>query len=182
MGGVSVTIEWGGYEPYVPIVRQPLGEVPRKEARAEFKKLMSEKEQRIAALTELLRVNGLELSATDEGLQDLNDWFVKEVERDSDHPERLLSRWYGVVNDMALFVGDVMISRYPNLKWVMYEWGAKNMSYHRHVIMGFTNVANPKYNVDVDILIATIGHRAIKGLEVDPQYFVRLLREAQKNA
>jgi hypothetical protein len=182
MGGATVTVEWGDYHPYQPIVAKPLHEATRKEAREEFDKRMAEKPQRIEALRELLRLNSVELQPSDEGIQKLNDWFAREVEPNPEQQGRLQSIWYAVINDMALFLGDVMIDRSPNLQWVMFDKGKKDVSFQRHVIMGFSKVPNPKYNVDVDLILSTYGHRIIGGNDVESDEFVAVVREAQEDA
>lgn len=173
MGSVALTVAWDNYEPFRPGVWGSLNELPRRDARAAFKKLMNEKAARIEALRRLLKANGLDLSHDDASIQALNDWFGERVERDPQEPRRLRPLWYAVVNDIALFLGDVMISRYPGLRWEFFTWGKKNVSYQRHVIMGFSRVPNPKYNVDIDALVATYGHRIVSGLDVEPDEFLR---------
>lgn len=166
-----MTVSWDGYSPFDPGVRQPLQEVTRREARAAFKLLMAAKSDRIEQLRELLRVNGVSLSTDDDGLQKVNDWFRAEVQGDA-ATLRLENIWYAVVNDLALFLGDVLRERHPQLQWVMFDKGVRDAAYQRHVITGFTKVANPKYNFDVDQLLATYGHRIISGQEVATNKFV----------
>lgn len=166
-----MSVHWGEYAPFDPGVTRPLHEVSRHEARAAFQRLMAAKAERIAELERLLLLNGVALSSDDDGLQRLNDWFRSEVEGDP-ITGRLLPLWYAVVNDVGLFLGDVIIERNPNLKWVMFDKGARDIAFQRHVIMGFSGVANPKYNVDVDRLVATYGHRIIAGEPVEADAFV----------
>jgi hypothetical protein len=161
MGGRAVSVIWDGYEIYDPGVSGPLNTLPREEARRGFDALMEAKPGRTEMLRRLLKANGVELTGTDAGLQDLNDWFRASVEADPGNPGRLLPGWYSVVNDVALFLGDVMIERCPGLRWEFFTGGKKNVSYQRHVIMGFSRVPNPKYNVDVDRRVATYAHRIV---------------------
>jgi len=93
-----------------------------------------------------------------------------------------MSIWYAVVNDIALFLGDTMIERCPNLAWVMFDKGKKDISFQRHVIMGFSKVPNPKYNVDVDLIIGMYGHRIVGEKDDDAERFVGMVREAQADA
>ncbi len=55
-----------------------------------------------------------------------------------------------------------MIERHPNLRWEFFTWGAKNVAYQRHVIMGFGS-EDPKFhtNIDIDRNVATYGHRVV---------------------
>ena len=177
-----MTVQWGEYQPYVPVVPKPMHEATRKEARAEFDKLMAEKQQRTEALRSLLNHNGIELRSSNDGLQELNNWFAREVEPSPDQPTRLQPIWYAVVNDIGLFLGDTMIERGPNLQWVMFDKGQTDMSYQRHVIMGFAQIPNPKYNVDVDVVVASYAHRIVGGKEIDNERFVKMVEEAQKDA
>jgi len=176
-----MTVLWDAYTPYVPEVRQPLREVTRREARGAFNRLMAAKAERIDELRRLLASNGLVLSSDDEGLQRVNDWFRAEVEK-GETPGRLRSVWYAVVNDLALFLGDVAIERCPGLEWVMFDKGAKNVAYQKHVIMGFTKVANPSYNFDVDRVLATYGHQIIAGEEVPSDAFITWISSVEAKA
>jgi len=161
---------WDGYEIYHPGVFGPLHTLPRAEARRAFNQLMNAKPGRIQMLRRLLRANGVELAGTDAGIQDLNDWFLANVEADPGKPGRLLPAWYSVVNDVALFPGDVMIPRCPGLRWEFFTWGKKNASYQRHVIMGFTQVLNPKYDIDIDAAVAAYAHRIVASRGSVPHY------------
>lgn len=67
----------------------------------------------------LLAANGISLGEDDAGVQRLNDWFGKNVEARTDRPDRLRNLWYAVVHDVALFLGDVLISR--QLETIMAE-------------------------------------------------------------
>jgi hypothetical protein len=158
---VAMTVAWDDYEVYYPGAFGPSNTLPRPEARRAFDLLMEAKPQRIGMLHHLLNINGVELSSTDPAIQGLNDWFRLNVEADPDKPGRLTPDWYSVVNDIALFLGDVVIERCPGLRWEFYIWGRKNISYQRPVIMGFTRVPNPKYNIDIDAAVASYGHRIV---------------------
>jgi hypothetical protein len=166
-----VSVVWDGYVPFDPGVRAPLQGLPRREARGAFERSMSEKAERIQMLRGLLQANGVVLEGSDEGVQALNDWFRANVEPNPLEPGRLRNLWYAVVHDIALFLGDVMIERAPGLRWEFYTWGKKNASFQRHVIMGFSRVPNPKYNVDIDAAVATYGQRVVAGLAVNEDAF-----------
>lgn len=166
-----MSVVWGTYVPFDPGVDRPLHEVSRREARAAFDRLMDAKADRIEELRRLLDDNGVHLSADNAGLQSLNDWFRNEVEGHTESG-RLLPRWYSVVNDVALFIGDVIIDRCLGVSWVMFDHGKRDAAYQRHVLMGFGGVPNPKYNVDVDLLVATYAHRVIAGQPVEADAFV----------
>ena len=50
------------------------------------------------------------------------------VEEDPDNAGRLLSDWYSVVNDIALFLGELIIERHPQLHWSSAPRGASETS------------------------------------------------------
>lgn len=176
-----MSVDWGGYGPFDPGVTRPLHEVTKREARKAFQRLMTAKAERIAELERLLERNGVVLRSDDGGLHALNDWFRNEVEGEA-ATGRLRPLWYAVVDDLALFLGDVIIERNPGLKWVMFDKGVRDIAFQRHVIMGFSAVANPKYNVDVDRLLATYGHRIIAGEQVEADAFVAWVAAAATKA
>jgi hypothetical protein len=95
-------------------------------------------------------------------------------------PGSLLPDWYSVVNDVALFLGDVMIERHPNLHWEFFTWGKKNASYQRPVIMGF-GTEDPKFrtNLDVHRGVATYGHRIVAQRGSIPTYGTVTVRGAK---
>lgn len=148
----AMSINWGDYEPFDPGVDRPLHELPRREAKAAFEHLMAAKEARTGALRALVADNGFELDGSDAGVQQLNDWFRAHVEPNPTDPARLRSMWYSVVNDLALYLGDIIIERVPNIHWTFFDKGSKDVAFQRHVLMGFTRVKNLKYNVDIDLL------------------------------
>lgn len=176
-----MSVNWDGYVPFDPGVTRPLHEVTKREARGAFQRLLAAKAERIAVLRQLLKQNEVALSSEVEGLHALNNWFRSEVEGDW-ATGRLLPIWYGVVNDLALFLGDAIVATSPeNLKWVMFDKGSRDIAFQRHVIMGFS-VANPKYNVDIDRLVDTYGHRIVAGEQVETEAFATWVAAAASKA
>lgn len=176
-----MTVNWEDYQIYDPGTRGPLHELSRRDARAAFERLMQAKQSRIRMLQRLAKSNGFELDGSDGSIQDLNDWFRREVAADPDREGRLEGRWYSVVNDIALYLGDLMIERNPRLRWDFFTGGRKDASFQRHALVGFA-VSNPKYNVDIDRLVATYAHRTVAGAEVDEVAFWKWLRAADDQA
>jgi len=172
-----VTIERDGYEPYEPDVAGPPDTLPPAEARQAFKRCMATKLARLEMLSRLLKANGVEPGNSDAAVQDLNDWFYAHVEADPDQPGLLLPDWYSVVHDIALFLGDVMIERHPNLRWEFFTWGKTNVSFQRHVIMGFST-EDPKFrtNINIDCMVATYAHEIIEHGGSIPSYGTVLVR------
>lgn len=166
-----MSIDWDGYEPYDPGVSDPPRNLPRAEARRVFKHCMESKPARLEMLSRLLKANGVELTSADSSIQDLNDWFFANVEADPEQPGRLLPIWYSVCHDIALFLGDVMIERHPNLRWEFFTWGKTNVAFQRHIIMGFST-EDPKFhtNLDVDRSVSTYAHRIVESRGSVPTY------------
>ena len=167
----AVTIEWDGYEPYEPGVAGPPNTLPRAEARQAFKRCMETKPARLEMLSRLLKANSGELGNSDAAVQDLNDWFFAHVEADAEQPGQLLPDWYSVAHDVALFLGDVMIERHPNLRWEFFTWGKANVAFQRPVIMGFST-EDPKFhtNINIDRMVATYAHQIIESRGSVPSY------------
>ena len=171
-------MDWNGYEPYDPGVFGPPRKQTRAAAKAAFEKLMRSRVERKAALAKLLAANGIDLDASDAGIQQLDEWFRASVEHDPNaEPGQLKPMWYSVVNDVALFLGDVIIERAPNLEWKFFTFGKRDLAYQRHVIMGFP-VANLKYNIDVDLNVAIHAHRIVVGESEREDYLVYLVENA----
>jgi len=154
-------INWNSYQIYDPGVSGPAYTLPRAEARGAFKRLMAAKPARIEMLCQLLKANGMELSTSDDGLLELNVWFFANVEPDPEKPGRLLPGRYSVVNDIGLFLGEVMIERCPGLHWEFFIWGKTDIAYHEAVIMGFSQVPDQKFNVVLAQTIARFAHNVV---------------------
>lgn len=169
-------MEWRSYEIYNPgdEVTMPLHLLPRRVARTAHNKLMAERRTRRIALRRLLLDNGIVLRETLESIDELNHWFNLNVKIDGSG-ERLEPEWYSVVNDIALFLGDFIISQAPNLEWRIFVWGTKDMSYHRSVIMGFSKVPSGRYNLDLDWVIGISPYRDDFP---DNQFFRRIFNRA----
>lgn len=124
---------------------------------------METKDSRLEMLGRLLAANGVEPGSNDAAIQRLNEWFVANIEADPERPGRLRSEWYSITHDVALFLGEVMIERHPNLHWEFFTWGKTNVAFQRHVIMGFGS-EDPKMhtNMNVDRMVATYAHQIIE--------------------
>lgn len=163
--------DWDGYEPYDSGISGPPKTLPRAEARRAFKHCIETKPARLEMLSRLLKANGVELASADPSIQDLNDWFFANVEADPERPGRLHPLWYSVTHDVALFLGNVMIERHPNLHWEFFTWGKSNVAFQRHVIMGFST-EDPKFhtNIDIDRSVSTYAHRIVESRGSVPNY------------
>ena len=174
-------IDWTGYEVFDPGVDRPLHELPRREARAAYQRLMDVRHERIAELARLAATDGVDLDAPD-AVGQLDRWFLSSVEPNEAEPGRLRNIWYSVVNDIGLFLGERAIEGSGgSLHWAFFTAGKTDVAYQRHVVMGF-DVANKKYNVDFDLLVARHGHRIVSGEDVEPGYFDKILGNALDKA
>lgn len=92
---------WADYQPYVPPHAMPHAEMTRKQAKESYEHLMAARPERRQQLSSLLAV----------------------VVANPADPERLRNVWYAVVNDIALFLGDTVVSRAPTLRWDLFLAG-----------------------------------------------------------
>jgi hypothetical protein len=171
-----MSVHWNDYEPYQPPHSHgPWPELTRKQAREVFEHMMSAKAERIAQLRELLQKNGVLLGEDDESIQTLNEWFCDNVQPHPDIPGRPQNIWFAVATDIALFLGDVVIGRWPHLHWELFIWGKKNADYHAPVVMGFRNAANPRFHYNLFRNISGLAHRIAGGWrdEEDRSYFLK---------
>lgn len=133
-----MTVNWRSYEIDRPIVDHvSLNDAPRREARAEYDRLMRVIPDRLAMLRQLLADNSLTLGESDEAIQGLNDWVRNNVCADPENPSQVMPEWLSVVTDIALFLGEVMIARNPGLYWTFCDRPKRNISYQYPVVMGF---------------------------------------------
>jgi hypothetical protein len=176
-------MDWDDYEIFDPgpEVNRPHAELPRRDARRAFNRLMAEKERRKAELRKLVAANGIELDGSDGSIDRLEAWFRASVEGSSDEADRLKPIWYAVVNDIGLFLGDEVIRRAPNVGWVLNTFGRTNLSYHRAVLAGFNTPAK-NFTVDPELVVGNEGHEAITGERLPSGRFVGLVNSAVRHA
>ena len=180
MSSAENDIDWTGYEAFSLGVDRPLDEVDRADAREHFKLYVAAIPERRPALEGLLRRNGVELTSDEAGLEALNGWYVDHVRGD---PEamRLESWWYVVTTDISMWLGSYIQERVPHLEWQLVTSPKSDMSYQRPVLMGFRNVKNRKYNIDLELLVAGLGVRAVRG-QREYDYFDKVVRGALRFA
>jgi len=162
-----MNIDWGNYNPYIPLYSGLLGSMPRRQAKEEFDHLMTAREGRSRELSAFLATQDVVLTTDDEGIETLDSWFVENVELSSDNRERLQNVWYAIAVDIGLFMGDLIISQCSHLRWEFFIWGKRNVSYQRPVIMGFQEVKHPKYNVDIILALSAYGLRVASGKSME---------------
>ena len=176
------SVDWDGYEVWNPGVDRPLDEATRADSLAAYDRLMAAKAERIEMLRRLLEANGVVLDSSDEGIQALNDWFRRELEPDERAPTEPRPLWFSVISDIGLFLGDVLVERFPGLEWRIFDKGKKDVAYQRHVIMGF-DAPNPNYNIDPVMRVADYARDLLENPdEAEDDAFVGLLSWAEKHA
>jgi hypothetical protein len=176
-------MDWSDYEIFDPGVDRPLKEVSRAQAKTHFDLMMASREERREQLSRLVGRESLTLGSSDEDLLALERWFRRSVEPDPSASGRLEPTWYSVVNDIGLHLGEVIIERSGRvLRWELYLAGRKNVAYQRPVIMGFTGVANPTYNVDADLAVARYAHALVIGRDPDEGRFTLIVGDAVASA
>lgn len=114
----------------------PLREVPREVAEAVYAQLMAEKADRCAALEAEAIAAGVEPTPLGIGT-----WLKEKLAGAEDTS--------GIAVDLALWLGERIIARAPQLRWEMYVGVKKSTGYQRAVLTGFTRVDDPRYYVDV---------------------------------
>lgn len=163
----------------MPLESGELGGMSRKSASREYEHLMAQKSYRIDQLRKLLAANDIELTETLDGVRALEQWYVANVEPDPTGRFVMASIWYSVANDIALFLGDLLIQMRPHLRWDLYTWDKKNISYQRPVVMGF-KVPNPRYNVDFNRVVALYGRSIVENDDdMGPDLFVQMLTDKE---
>jgi hypothetical protein len=176
-------MEWHEYELYLPVRFGLHSALSRKDARVEYENLMAQKEQRIVLLADLVGHDGVTLDGSDESVQALNDWFIAHAEEDEVRRGFISGRWVSVAIDIALYLGETLIVRHPNLRWDFYTWGGKRADgYHQAVIMGFST-EDPKFhtNLALEAIVVGSGNAIVLG-EPARNQFVRLLAATGERA
>ncbi|MDR0482147.1 MAG: hypothetical protein LBH13_03150 [Cellulomonadaceae bacterium] len=134
----------------------------RRDARICFNHELKQIDLRIGQLRQLLRENGINLDDSDRSIQELNDWFVSNMQSSELYPDRLENYGYAIVTDIAMYIGNQLIIRSDHkLRWSLNIGGKKGFSYQRRVITGFSNGNYPNYEMDIDQTIAIYGVWAI---------------------
>lgn len=175
-------MEWGSYDHYLPLTLGLPSDMSRATALAEFEHLMSVRPERRPALEYLLDQNGIQLDTDDASISTVNEWFVEKIKP---YPENLLQPdpcWYGVILDLSLFLGDVMIERNEGLHWDVALWGGKrNARFQRAVGAGFPPLGMNIF-FDVDLRLAAYGMTLVQGRSLARDKFVTWLSRAHSMA
>lgn len=173
-----------GYSPQENMVRDPKT-LTRKEARREYDRWMELKAYRIQQLSCLLFKNGIEIDSSDEKIQRLNEWYItnvtEKIGRRRDEKWPLSELWYSISDDIAAYLGDVIIERQPHLYWELFIPRTKrDISYQQIVIAGYKSDQDGLINYSIcscprDVVVA-VGHNAVNhNAQTVQQRFVHLL-------
>ncbi|MGB1930527.1 MAG: hypothetical protein ACPIA2_17280 [Mariniblastus sp.] len=170
------------YALFDPKIERPLHELTRREATAAYEWFISQRDERIDILTQHARELGYELNGNIESvLENLHQLFIAEVHGEG-KAETPTAYVFSLCNDIALFISDRLILKAPQLHWGMFTAGKKDISYQRPVLQGF-NVANKKFNVDIDYVLCTYAYRLCRGGAVEEKdYFWRIFNSALSKA
>ena len=176
-----MTVNWVSYEPYRPLFEGDPRLMPRREARCEYNRLMGCKEEREDMLISLMCANGVGLTWDDDGVSAFDAWFTTNVELSQEDPSRLAWPWYGVSTDFGLFMGDLLIRRYPWIYWAFFTAGKRDWDYQWPVVMGF-RVQNPKYSLEFQRDVSSRGLALTRRRVRESGHFLKILQSAEFSA
>jgi hypothetical protein len=177
-----VGVGWGEWEPFADAVGQQLDEAERAGARRSFDALMAARSERRQQLGALLARSGITVTTQDPGLQALDDWYQSNVEALPTGTHPTISTLVRDRPGHRALPSGTRSSSAPNIEWRLFTHGRKDVSYQRPVLMGFSGVPNPRYNVDPETLVGIHGHRLSADLEEPGDLFLQVVRRATANA
>lgn len=139
--------EWGEYELfYFPgQAGVPHYEMSKGEAREFFEFAMREKGARIGRLVELASLNGYVVDESDAGVQRLNDFFVEHVTGDPSDVMIPRGRWLSVGYDISLFLGEIAVSRVPELRWDLVTKPRNVVGFQEPAVWGYVDYRGKEY-------------------------------------
>jgi hypothetical protein len=158
-----LTIDWDDYEPFDARVSGALRDAAREDAEAHFARLMAARPARVAALAALAGRHGVALEPAA-----LGAWLVEVL------PLADAARASGLVADVALWLGERIISLAPSLRWELFVAHKKATGYQRPVLVGFTRVADPRYYVDVAFMVASWAELAARRRAVKADFLATI--------
>jgi hypothetical protein len=182
-----LTVDWAGYALFTPLYSGAPAELSWQEARAAFDHLLDARRERIGELEGLLARNGVPSSYADgaPALQPVNDWLRLNIEPLPDRADELAPRWYSVLVDVALWLGEELIRRNPTLRWKMVDRPRRDASFQRAVLAGFRREPWPSYYVDIERLLSVYAHRLVDPVDGDSEpfdYFEELIETVGRDA
>jgi len=176
MPDAAATFDWGAWEPFDARLAAPLREVPREAAEDHFARLMAARAERIAALSALAARHHtpLEIGA-------LSAWLATSLRRAGATAIRD-PMWSGLVADVALWLGEQLISRSGTLRWQLFTSHKKATGYQRPVLTGFSKVADQHYYVDIAFMVASWAELAARGRAVQDDFLATIFDVTLRDA
>ena len=130
-----------------------LREADRAAAQVHFDALMASRARRFAELAALAQRNGTIDIAVDDAPLAVGTWLVPALAAAGPGATSIV-QWTSVIGDVALWLGDRMIARAPQLRWELFTSHKKATGYQRPVLVGFSRVDAEHYYVDIGHLVA----------------------------
>jgi hypothetical protein len=165
-------MNWGNYRPSGWVALQTASQLSRRDARRWFDNLMAESTARLAELERLTAQSGSVIDMTDAGIQELNEWFVCNVEPDPKSPGNMKPIWYSVCQDIMLYIGQTIVLRDAKLQWELCVAGRRNVAYQQPVIVGFEH----RPYLEVGRRVWTYGNRIVENKGSKPTYGIMRVR------
>ena len=149
----TVAIDFAGWSPLSLSVDGALRDAPRDVAQAVFDTLMQARPARCAALHQLAAHHGVtvEVVATEAGAHAMGAWLLPRLGPTLTPTD---VRGYGLAADLALWLGEGLITAAPQLHWTLLTSHKKSTGYQRAVLTGFGRVDDRHYYVDVAHFVA----------------------------
>lgn len=163
-------MDLSGYHPFAAGLTGPLREAPRALAQDHFDRLLAARPERRRQLGALWHRHGgpADLAALDaaDAPGRLGAWLVTALPAvvTDDLAQAAL------VVDLALWLGDRLITGAPQLAWHLLVEPRKATGFQRPVLVGFTRVPTPRYYVDVAHLVASWARLAARGRPARPDF------------
>jgi len=162
------------YEEFDWVGEVDLNDIQRKDARDKFKRFICEKGNRIAQLR--IVFPDIELDMSRESLERLNISAYKLILEYAKTHKLINNDSFlrSVASDIAIYIGEMVVSLDENLKWELHVTGGKKyIEYHNPSIRGF-NVPNKNFSFAVTGDILTQFSAYVVKASDDIKYFVDL--------
>lgn len=155
-----MTVNWGSYELIDLEVVGSWSELSPAQARRSFEKIMTQRHDRITMLGNLVQANGYPFGSEDSQLQAVNDFFRLNVEAGDGLQGYPAPEWGSVAYDIGLHLGEVLINRFPNLRWEL-DTTKRSTSVNQPVLVGFSK-AHPRFNLPVFDRFISYGYQVLR--------------------
>ncbi|SRX75271.1 hypothetical protein [Aequorivita antarctica] len=158
-----------------PQVNSPLHLLDKKEAKEHFQLFISNIDERIKILQDLVSFSNIELDLSLISIEKLDNWFVQCVKENvvNGKPDSFI---FSICNDLAMYFGRVVISKCENVFWKLNTIRPSDISYNRPVLSGF-NVKNKNYYVDFDLVLGQYAHRIARE-KIEENLLVKMVDSA----